>query len=332
MFKRLSNVRKEFFAIPVVLIVVLAVFAFMNLSGRTQPTNSADAIASAVAQIYTTKTSQARIKEVVKGMYATLTALAPTPTNTPTPTITPTAAAAAGDTKISPLDKMTIVYIPPGQFLLGTSNDAKVIKTEEQPQRSIYLDGYWIDKVPVTNAMYHTCRDAGKCNGLVTFANFTDPNFTNHPVVYVNWYDAMKYCAFVGGSLPTEAQWEKAARGTDGRIYPCGNTPATSKMANFNNNIGTTSIVGSFPDGASPYGLLDMAGNVREWMKDWYSDYYLHDSTASNPAGPPNGKNHTLKGGGFRDPDVYLRSASRLQHIANSPGEDRGFRCVRPAN
>jgi Uncharacterized conserved protein len=342
MFKNLSKMRKEFFAIPAVLIVGLVVLATMNLSHRSQPTNSADTMATAVAQIYTTMTAQAKLDEVVNAMFATQTALVPTitptpaPTNTPKPTYTPTPAAPAGATKISPLDNMTIIYIPPGNFLMGTSNDAKVIKVEEQPQRTIFLDGYWIDKVPVTNGMYHRCLDAGKCNGLVTTTNyheiFINPNFTNHPVVYVNWNDAVKYCAWVGGSLPTEAQWEKAARGTDGRIYPWGNTPPNSKLANYHNYLGMTTIVGSFPAGASPYGLLDMAGNVREWIKDWYSDYYFHDATASNPTGPAKGVNHTLKGGGWRDPDVYLRSASRLNHVANSPGEDRGFRCVRSGN
>ncbi|MDR3574115.1 MAG: SUMF1/EgtB/PvdO family nonheme iron enzyme [Anaerolineaceae bacterium] len=342
MFKNLSSMRKEFFAIPVVLILGLAAIAVMNLAHHSQPTNSADSMATAVAQIYTTMTAQAQVNEVVNAMFATQTALAPTitptprPTNTPAPTHTPTAAASPGATEVSPPDGMTIVYIPPGQFLMGTSSNSQVVKAEEQPQRSIFMDGYWIDKVPVTNGMYHKCLNAGKCNGLVTSTNyyeiFTNPNFTNHPVVYVNWNDAMKYCAWVGGSLPTEAQWEKAARGTDGRIYPWGNNPPTSKLANYNGYAGMTTIVGSYPDGASPYGLLDMAGNVREWIKDWYSDYYLHDATASDPAGPPKGINHTLKGGGWRDPPIYLRSASRLQHIANSPGEDRGFRCVRPAN
>ena len=196
MFKNLSKMRKEFFAIPIVLILGLAVLAFMNLSQRSQPTSNTDTMATAVAQIYTTMTAQAKINEVVNAMFQTQTALAPTitptsgPTNTPAPTHTPTPAASPGATKVSPLDNMTLIYIPPGQFLMGTSNNAQVIKTEEQPQRLIYLDGYWIDKVPVTNGMYHRCLDAGKCNGLVTSTNyyaiFTNPNFTNHPVVYVN--------------------------------------------------------------------------------------------------------------------------------------------------
>jgi len=257
-------------------------------------------------------------------------------TNTRLPTPTPTQGASQEVTRISPLDNMTIIYIPPGPFLMGTSNDAKVIKVEEQPQRTIYLDEYWIDKLPVTNGMYHLCLNVGKCNGLVSTTDyypfFMNPAYTNYPVVYVSWYDAVKYCKWVGGSLPTEAQWEKAARGTDGRIYPWGNTPPNSKLANYNNNIGTISSVGSFPAGASPYGLLDMAGNVREWIKDWYSDYYFHDAPSSNPTGPATGTKHTLKGGGWRDPNVYLRSASRLSHVASSPGDDRGFRCVRSGN
>jgi formylglycine-generating enzyme required for sulfatase activity len=339
---KLLNMRKIFLAILVVSLSGAVVFIAIEFILSSQKANGANAMVTAVAQINATLTARAKLDQVVFELYATQTALAPTaiptsfPSNTPAPTNTPTPEPSLGATRISPLDSMVIVYIPSGSFLMGTDNGAEVQRDEEKPQRTIYLDGYWIDQTLVTNGDYHRCMDAGKCNGLVSttkyYSIFMNQSYTNHPVVYVTWFDAEKYCAWVGGSLPTEAQWEKAARGTDGRLYPWGNAFPDSKLANYDGILGMTSMVGSFPKGASPYGVMDMAGNVRQWIKDWYSDNYLRDAPDSNPTGPDTGTAHTLKGGSWNDPEIYLRSASRLSHVPDSPGETRGFRCVRSGN
>jgi formylglycine-generating enzyme required for sulfatase activity len=185
----------------------------------------------------------------------------------------------------------------------------------------------------VTNANYHKCVQSKNCKDPVYSStvntHYYDAQFANHPVVYVSWFNANAYCKWVGGSLPSEAQWEKAARGSDGRLYPWGNTEPTSLLLNFNNDIGSTTEVGSYPAGASPYGLLDMAGNVRQWIADWYSGTYYSKVRNNNPTGPEIGTNRVLKGGNWSDPVVRVGSSARFEHDPKSPGNDRGFRCVR---
>jgi len=252
----------------------------------------------------------------------------PTPRLLPTPSVEP----GAGVTRVSPVDGMTSIYIPSGSFLMGTTEDSEFKPQEEMPQHNVYLDGFWIDKVPVTIAQYKQCVASGKCFAIVTqsiFPEYNNPDYAEHPMTYVNWDSASIYCAWVGGQIPTEAQWEKAARGTDGRLYPWGNEPPDASLLNFNNIFRSTTIVGSFMKGASPYGVLDMAGNVREWVLDWYGDTYYKDSPLVNPGGPDGGIKKVLKGGAWDDPWIYVRSASRLTHVPDSPGNNRGFRCVR---
>ncbi|KPL72419.1 hypothetical protein ADM99_08105 [Leptolinea tardivitalis] len=240
-----------------------------------------------------------------------------------------------GTTRISPVDGMVQVYVPSGSFLMGSSDDYNEAELQEKPQHMVYLDGYWIDQTEVTQAMYKKCVSSGLCRDIVHDSeqnvNYTNPDFDNHPVTYVNWDDARIYCEKVGRRLPTEAEWEKAARGTDGRLYPWGNTPPDGNLANFGNAYNTTRPVGSYPEGKSPYGVLDMVGNVREWVNDVYSEYYYGESPERNPQGPDLSADHksrSLRGAGYTDALHFTHLAMRFHHVPNSPGENRGFRCA----
>ena len=187
------------------------------------------------------------------------------------------------------LDEM--IHIAAGEFQMGCDPDNPVdeCNSDEQPLHPVYLDAYFIDKYEVTNLEYKQCVDAAACSPPHSSnGDYTNPDKVLHPVHMVNWYNANDYCAWVGKRLPTEAEWEKAARGTeDTRKFPWGNEPPDCTLLNYNNCVGSTTTVGSYPSGASPYGVLDMAGNVSEWVNDWYlSDYYTI-SPYSNPPGPP---------------------------------------------
>ncbi|HEX2697256.1 MAG TPA: SUMF1/EgtB/PvdO family nonheme iron enzyme [Anaerolineales bacterium] len=223
---------------------------------------------------------------------------------------------------------MTLIYIPAGEFTMG-SNESGIPKS--QPEHRVYLDAYWIDKTEVSNAMYLLCVADRKCTIPVQETinpYIQNPFYANYPVVYVRWHDARDYCAWAGRRLPTEAEWEKAARGTDGRIYPWGNEPPNPSLANFDYNLGVAMPVDRYPLGASPYGVLNMAGNVREWIKDWYSSTYYSDSPSENPPGPDTGHHRSLRGGSFMDDEREIRIFNRFDHSPTSTGIDRGFRCA----
>jgi formylglycine-generating enzyme required for sulfatase activity len=280
-------------------------------------TMTAQVVASEQALLMATATSVA------------MTANAPTPTNTPTATPEPL----LGSSRTSPVDGMVQVYVPSGSFLMGSTDADTEAEIQEKPQHTVYLDGYWIDQTEVTQGMFKRCIASTTCPDVVhdleQNPNFTNPDYDNHPAIYVTWDQAKTYCERVGRRLPTEAEWEKAARGTDGRLYPWGNTPPNGNQALFNKALNGTRPVGGYPDGISPYGALDMIGNVREWVTDFYSEYYYGESAERNPTGPTEAKDneHVLRGASWTDAVHYARIAMRFHHVPWSPGDNRGFRC-----
>jgi len=254
------------------------------------------------------------------------------PTNIPTATATPELG--LGSSMIREKDGMEMVYVPAGEFTMGNG-----LYEDEKPIHDIYLDAYWIDKYEVTNAQYAICVADGTCSRPSSVKSYTrgsyygNPDYEDFPVIYVNWSQADTYCRWAGGRLPTEAEWEKAARGTDARKYPWGESAPTCSLANFGGAggcVGDTSVVGSYPPGASPYGAMDMAGNVHEWVADWYDGDYYSKSPLQNPTGPASGFYRVLRGGSWRSTGYFVRSANRIRLNPNNTGNVSGFRCVSP--
>jgi eukaryotic-like serine/threonine-protein kinase len=273
------------------------------------------------------------------------------PTNTALPTVTVTASTLGiGSTVIADKDGMILMYVPAGEFTMGSkAEDAlplcekfgascplDLLKNEEPPH-TVYLDAFWIDQTEVTNAMYTKCVQAGQCEPPTAPKSYTrdsyydNSQFKKFPVVLVAWGDAEAYCAWSDRRLPTEAEWEKAARGEDARAYPWGNDFPSNDLLNFRDFIGDTTVVGKYPNGASPYDALDMAGNVWEWVADWYDGTYYATSPLSNPPGPDSGTERVLRGGGFGSRIYTYRSTFRY---IGAPAETYawvGFRCAMSA-
>ena len=196
------------------------------------------------------------------------------------------------------------------------------ILNSETPQHKVYLDDYWIYKTEVTVAQYRKfCQATGR-----QMPGLPDWSKDDHPVVNVSWEDAAAYAQWAGAALPTEAQWEKAARGTDARVYPWGNEWDGAKCVN---STQSTKPVGGIPAGASPYGCLDMAGNVWEWCADWYDAGYYKNAPARNPTGPATSTSRVLRGGSWLTPvpDVF-RAAYRFWLNPGDRNDYFGFRCV----
>jgi sulfatase modifying factor 1 len=230
-----------------------------------------------------------------------------------------------------------MVLVPGGVFEMG-SDDAPI----EQPIRVVDVDSFYIDEVEVTVGEYEICVDRGVCDLPVigevgvNSCNYMVVGRGGHPVNCVSWYQAVSYCAWVDGGvkhLPTEAEWEKAARGTDARTYPWGDTPEPSCARLVMNEeggqgcgTGATWAVGSKPLGISPYSGLDMAGNVREWVNDWYAWYDAEET--DNPTGPRTGMTKSLRGGAFSNVDAgNFRTSIRSGAFPYYQGGEMGFRC-----
>ena len=213
--------------------------------------------------------------------------------------------------------------------MMGCSPNDNQCKDNEKPYHKVYLDAYYIDKNDVTVDEYTRCVNAGGCTATNTRqdCDYGVSGRGDHPINCVDWNQANTYCQWAGKQLPTEAQWEKAARGTDGRIYPWGNKWNASKAC-FNKS--SACEVGSYPQGASPYGVMDMAGNVLDWVSDWYDANYYASSPDRNPQGPDSGPYRVGRGGAWSvtDPTV-LRSSYRGDDDPSGWGIIVGFRCIR---
>lgn len=191
------------------------------------------------------------------------------------------------------------------------------------------MDAYYIDKYEVTNILYKACVKANACESPYSIYRLSEPDYVNYPVVYITWNQAVKYCAWRDAELPTESQWEKAARGIDERNYPWGNEQDYCSKANYNGCKGMMVKVGSYESGISPYGVYDMVGNAWEWVADLYDPYYYKtlDTISKNPKGPNNGSAYrVLRGGAWDQPgSTYDRSWL----VAGKVGYgDIGFRCA----
>lgn len=256
----------------------------------------------------------------------TATSLPPTdtPAAAPSPTFEPVALSGpqSGST-LKWVDGSTLIYVPAGDFTMGDGVNALA--------HNVTLDEYWIQQTKVTNRMYEQCVKVGACSAPSQELGgpvFSNPQFGSHPVVGVTWTQAQTYCAWIQGSLPTEAQWEKAARGTGGNVYPWGNNNPACNLLNFTNCYESTSGVESFAAGASPYGLLDMAGNAFEWVSDWYAENYYGASPLANPSGPESGQYRVVRGSSFETDDSQVASAIRRFNEPGDSERDTGFRCV----
>jgi len=204
----------------------------------------------------------------------------------------------------------------------------------EYPQHEVWLDSFWIDKTEVTNEMYARCVADGACEPPMSTASYTvsayysNPAYYDYPVIQVTWAEARAYCERVGRRLPTEAEWEKAARGMDRRRYAWGNGDPNCDLANYGGCQEDTVRVGSYMAGASPYGVLDMAGNVREWVADRLDAGYYAVSPALRPAGPSYGVHRVDRGGAFSQIGAFMRSSFRGWNPPNNGCYDIGFRCA----
>ena len=227
---------------------------------------------------------------------------------------------------LTPRPETDWVDVPAGEFLMGSNPEVDPNASGgEMPQHAVYVDAFRISKYEITNAQYAQCVRATVCEDPGETAYYEDPNYADHPVFYVSWSDAQTFCTWVGGRLPTEAEWEYAARGPEGRTYPWGNDPPTCARAQFGECEGGTVPVGSYPDGASWCGAEDMAGNVWEWVADWYGNY--PPTSQTNPTGSETGTYKVLRGGGRNDNWYGVRAAYRYYN-PDPRYFSVGFRCA----
>jgi formylglycine-generating enzyme required for sulfatase activity len=223
-----------------------------------------------------------------------------------------------------------MVEIPAGPFIRGTTNGGY----DEQPQRTIYLDAFSIDRYEVTNFQYQqfvTATGHRKSGPPSRYAkSIGRMRGVNQPVVYVSWDDATEYCRWKGKRLPSEAEWEKAMRGIDGRLWPWGNQekPNGANWARVQDGHEVTAPVGTFQTDRSPFGVMDGAGNVMEWVSDWYGETYYKYSQERNPPSPEFGTYRVLRGGGYTTTGGDIRVTSRSKMMPDFRDETIGFRCA----
>ena len=264
------------------------------------------------------------------------------------PTAIPTddPAQTSGSSDITDPHGVSMRLVPAGEFTMGSDADNALAVcqkyssgcdggwyVDEEPPHTVSLDAFYIDTYEVTNALYADCVNEGACRPPTQSSTDTRPSyydeaeFDDFPVLYVDWNMATTYCEWRGGRLPTEAEWEKAARGTDGRAFPWGQE-ADDTYANYGVANGDTTRVGEYESGKSAYGVYDMAGNVWEWVSDWYAERYYQNSPASNPTGPDSGDGKVVRGGSWYDTAELIRTSVRNRFDPAEVQNNFGFRCA----
>jgi len=275
----------------------------------------------------------------------------PSPTVTATPTNTPTPTPFPYETQINSIDGATMVLIPAGEFIMGAFDNESPFGFwgAEAPRHRVYLDSFWMYKTEVTNSMYALCVEVKACPKPEQTSTdrypeyYTDSFYSSYPVVNVTWTGAQSYCVWAKGRLPTEAEWEKTARGDDQRWFPWGNDPPGNNRANYcdvncvdtqyydsskDDGFSEAAPVGNYPEGASYYGILDMAGNVWEWTHDWFNAGYYQSSSESNPPGPAGGTTRVARGGSWYNPIDGIQTVVRNYYQPIRAYSTLGFRCV----
>ena len=274
-----------------------------------------------------------------------------TPTDTPAPSLTPTITDTPSPTpypaEITDERGIPMVLVPAGEFIMGSDHWSG----SEKPVHTVYLDAFYIDKYEVTNAAFAEFLNemGNQIEGVAGKAHWVeepdpdlrvhrvdgvwraDPGRENHPINEVTWFGARAFCEWRGAHLPTEAQWEKAARGTDGRTYPWGEQEPTCEMANFAGCFYDSVPVDSYPEWVSPYGAFNMAGNVHEWTNDWYNPDYYANSPYENPPGPESGDYKIFRGGSWFNGAYRVRTTYRYPKLPVLTYMANGFRCAREA-
>jgi formylglycine-generating enzyme required for sulfatase activity len=248
-----------------------------------------------------------------------------------------------GDTWVRPKDETTMVYVPGGTFQMGSDESDPLADADEFPRHEVTVDGFWMGQTEVTNAQFAAfLNEAGdRAENGAKFIELekgycrieraeeeyrSRPAAANYAVVMVSWYGANAYCGWVGGRLPTEAEWEYAARGAEGRLYPWGDDAPTCERAHRSACATCAKAVGQLPEGASWCGVLDMAGNAWEWVADRYGEYPAEKQV--NPTGPTSSGLQIARGGGWHANAKELRTTYRLESGAGSCVGCIGFRCA----
>ncbi len=241
-----------------------------------------------------------------------------------------------------------MLLIPGGEFIMGT--DSEQVNPDQRPAHTVDLDAFYIDQHEVTNAQYEEFILAGgyknkkfwtqegwdfiqkhQIEAPLKYGQNSVSTEPDQPVIGVSWYEAVAYATWAGKRLPTEAEWEKAARGTDQRIYPWGNEMDFSKL-NYFPHVTKILAIGSFPQGASPYGVMDMAGSLGEWTADWYGEVYYAQIPGKNPKGPNQGQYRVLRGGGWDSIRLQLQCTYRYYDKEDRRTYNIGFRCAKDAS
>lgn len=229
-------------------------------------------------------------------------------------------------------DGMKQVFVPAGKFRMG-----RHLTKNDEPIHTVYLDSFWMDRYEVSNAQYARCVAESACvrpveTSTINHASYYEnPMFAQYPVVYVSWHDAAAYCAWAGKRLPTEAEWEKAARGVRGLLHPWGEGYPTCRLANYHPCLGAVTAPGNSPAGVSSYGVMDMAGNVAEWVNDRYSASYYSVSPENNPPGSMQGEQRVLRGGHWDSAFWEVQSTRRSGADSTLVWDRIGFRCASSA-